>query len=159
MNNKFQWGIMNYRREILLSASALALLVAMPRPGHAEDATAPAASPSVPQVAEAGAIEEVTVTARRRTENAQDTPVAVTAFSSEAMTEKGIHEIEDLDTQVPGFRFAQEGGKNTDDVILRGLSRIPLGIGIPAVVTYFAGCRSLASPPTCRPTIWRTSRC
>jgi iron complex outermembrane receptor protein len=138
VNNKFQWGIMNYRREILLSASALALLVAMPRPGHAEDATAPAASPSVPQVAEAGAIEEVTVTARRRTENAQDTPVAVTAFSSEAMTEKGIHEIEDLDTQVPGFRFAQEGGKNTDDVILRGLSRIPLGIGIPAVVTYFA---------------------
>ena len=99
-------------------------------------ADAPDATQQPAPAAEESGLEEIVVTARRRAENAETTPVSVSALSSDALTERGIHDIQDLDNQVPGFRTSGEGGKNNTQVVMRGLSRIPLGIGIPAVVTY-----------------------
>lgn len=78
------------------------------------------------------------VTARRRSERAQTTPVSVSVLSATTLRQKNIQEVQDLNNVVPGFRFGSEGGKSTNDVTLRGLSRIPLGAGVPAVVEYFA---------------------
>ncbi len=82
-------------------------------------------------------LEEVVVTARRRAERAQTTPVSVTVLSTSTLKQRNVQEIQDLNNVVPGFRFGSEGGKSTNDAILRGLSRIPLGAGVPAVVSYF----------------------
>jgi iron complex outermembrane receptor protein len=83
-------------------------------------------------------IEEVVVTARRRAERAQTTPVSVSVLSASKLKQQNVTNIQDLNDVVPGFHFNSNGGENTDDVVLRGLSRIPLGLGIPAVVTYFS---------------------
>src|SRR5690606_22640021 len=56
-----------------------------------------------------------------------------------------VRQIEDLNAVVPGFRFGAEGGKANNNIMMRGLSKIPLGEGVPAVVTYFA---NIALPGT-----------
>jgi iron complex outermembrane receptor protein len=81
-------------------------------------------------------LQEVVVTARRRAENQQTVPVSVTALSASALIEQNVQLLQDLNTVVPGFRFAAEGGRDNSDIILRGLSKIPFGPGIPSVVTY-----------------------
>jgi len=83
-------------------------------------------------------IEEVVVTARRRAERAQTTPVSVSVLTANTLKQHNVTNIQELNNVVPGFHFNSNGGENTDDVVLRGLSRIPLGQGIPAVVTYFS---------------------
>lgn len=97
-------------------------------------ATMPAALAQAP----AAGLEEIVVTARRRAEGAQAVPISIQAFSAESLEQRNVRELQDLSLVVPGFRFGSQGGKVNTDVILRGLSKIPLGVGVPAVVTYFA---------------------
>ncbi|WP_404476490.1 TonB-dependent receptor [Novosphingobium sp. BL-52-GroH] len=82
--------------------------------------------------------DEIVVTARRREESLQTVPVAIQAFSSQQLQQRGVQDLQDLSSTVAGLRFGSEGGKNGTNISLRGLSRIPLGEGVPAVVTYFA---------------------
>ncbi|MBS7670044.1 TonB-dependent receptor [Croceicoccus gelatinilyticus] len=85
-----------------------------------------------PQVQQApsrdAGLEEIIVTARRVTESLQDTPVAVTAFTSAAIDDKFATDIRGLAgdvpnvviTNVPGFNAASIGirGQSTGDIIL-----------------------------------------
>ncbi len=73
-------------------------------------------------------LEEIVVTARRVSESLQDTPVAVTAFTSAAIENKFATDIRGLAgdvpnvviTNVPGFNAASIGirGQSTGDIIL-----------------------------------------
>jgi iron complex outermembrane receptor protein len=54
------------------------------------------------------ALEEITVTATRRSENVQEVPVAVTALSAAALSASGVTDIRDLTVAVPDFN----GGRN-----------------------------------------------
>src|SRR6516162_3772511 len=53
------------------------------------------------------ALEEVIVTARKREEALQDVPVAVTAFSAEALEIQGIANTRDLQEATPGLVFSE----------------------------------------------------
>ncbi len=70
---------------------------------------------SSPLFAQAGMLEEVVVTARKRVESLQDTPVAVSAFGAEDMRSAQINNLADLSQQVPGLT-------NTDGAKFSGLS-------------------------------------
>ena len=48
-----------------------------------------------------GVLEEVVVTARRRAENLQDTPIAVSAVGADTLERLGISDIEDIETLAP----------------------------------------------------------
>ena len=48
-------------------------------------------------------LEEVVITARKRTETLMDAPVAVTAVSGQAMESRGITNMEQLSSTVPGL--------------------------------------------------------
>jgi outer membrane receptor protein involved in Fe transport len=48
------------------------------------------------ETASSGALEEVVVTATRRTERLQDVPVSVMAFSQEKLDAQGLKNIDDL---------------------------------------------------------------
>jgi len=50
-------------------------------------------------------IEEVTVTAQRRAELVQRVPIAVTAFTGEALRAKGIDQVEEIALRTPSFVF------------------------------------------------------
>ena len=68
------------------------------------------------------ALEEVIVTARKREEALQDTPVAVSAFSAEALEVAGIANTRDLQESVPGLIFSEMGNKSPS-IFIRGVGQ------------------------------------
>jgi iron complex outermembrane receptor protein len=85
-------------------------------------------APEPERQGQAAGLEDIVVTARRVRESLQDTPVAVTAFSSAAIERKFATDIRALAgdvpnvviTNVPGFNAASIGirGQSTGDIIL-----------------------------------------
>lgn len=81
-------------------------------------------------------IDEVVVTARRKEESAQQTPVAVTALDTEGLYRQNITEMKDLMTVTPGINFTSSGGANNTVFSIRGRSRGVFGNAQPAVASY-----------------------
>src|SRR5437867_3478482 len=77
-------------------------------------------------------LEEIIVTARRREESAQSTPVAVSVLTANDLYREGIKEIRDLTALVPGVNMAQSGNNNNTVFSIRGMSRGVVG-NIPLV--------------------------
>jgi iron complex outermembrane receptor protein len=77
--------------------------------------------------AEAETIEAIVVTARRRAENLQDTPVAITALSADALERQQIVSTTDLDKVAPNLQFHSYGtltGNNSAaQVFIRGIGQ------------------------------------
>ena len=67
-------------------------------------------------------LEEVVVTARKREEALQDTPVAISAFSAEGLEEAGIANTRDLQESVPGLVFTEMSTK-TPSIFIRGVGQ------------------------------------
>ena len=59
-------------------------------------------APAFAQESEPSAVEEVIITARKKAESLQDTPVTVTAFSGEKLQEEGITDFQKLADATPG---------------------------------------------------------
>src|SRR5687768_2075176 len=53
-------------------------------------------------------LEEVVVTAQKRSENVQDVPIAIAAYTAEDLREKGIQDVAQLGNQTPNVTF--DGG-------------------------------------------------
>ena len=96
--------------------------------GASSSAMAQAAAPDGADQGQISSLEDIVVTARRVSESLQDTPVAVTSFSSQAIDRKFAVDIRALTgeipnvviTNVPGFNAASIGirGQSTGDIIL-----------------------------------------
>jgi iron complex outermembrane receptor protein len=78
--------------------------------------------------ASSGALEEVVVTATRRSERLQDVPISVMAFSQEKLDAQGLKNIDDLSRLSPGVNFQRNGmssaGNYNDegsDINIRGV--------------------------------------
>ncbi len=97
----------------LLSAAAVQAQV---QDGAGPPATDPAAAK--PASAASGSLEEVIVTARRREENIQETPIAVTAISGDALREQGITNTSELTKSVPSLQI-NKGQSN--QIYIRGI--------------------------------------
>lgn len=83
-------------------------------------------------------LEEVIVTARKRTENLQQTPVAVTALSATALREAGVRSLSDLNQIAPNIEV-QAGNGNAGgvaNIYIRGVGQrntgpnLDSGVGI-----------------------------
>jgi len=90
-------------------------------------------------------LDTVIVTARKREETLQDVPVAVTAFTPEALDKLNIQDLGDLDTQVPNLTvYAARGSTSTITAYIRGIGQAdPLwgvdpGVGIYLDDVYIA---------------------
>lgn len=74
------------------------------------------------------ALEEVTVTARRVEENLQDTPVAVSAFTAEALERRQISGTDDIGKITPNLQFTNNaplaGNNNSSVIFIRGVGQI-----------------------------------
>ncbi|NBC30286.1 MAG: TonB-dependent receptor plug domain-containing protein, partial [Spirochaetes bacterium] len=81
-----------------------------------EDDAAGAAAPP--------AMEEIVVTARKREENLQDVPIAVTALSSEFINEAGLTSVFDVADYTPNLSFRESFGRTFDRPVIRGMSNI-----------------------------------
>ena len=101
------------------TATALVLTFAIAASGPSAFAQQSAAS-------DAGnfALEEVVVTARKRTESLQDVPISITAFTAEAIEQRGIENVYDLAKLTPNLSFNQTYGRVFDRPVIRGQSQI-----------------------------------
>ena len=87
--------------------------------------------------------EEVIITARKRTERLQETPIAISAFSNEAMNIAGIANIRDLQESVPGLNISEMGNKAAS-IFIRGvgqkesLAALDPGVGVYINSIYIA---------------------
>jgi iron complex outermembrane recepter protein len=102
---------MGISKGCLAAAGAVAMLG--PLRLFAADATAPA-----------GELEEITVTAQKRSESQQNVPLSMTTFSSAALQEKSVNTFFDYATKVPNLAFAPTGdGVGTARTVsIRGVS-------------------------------------
>ena len=55
-------------------------------------------------------MEEIIVTAQKRSENLQETPVSVTAFTAEAIEALGFRQSVDITAQTPNFSVGYPNG-------------------------------------------------
>ena len=123
-------------RTLVASASTLVML-ALAAQGHAQ-----APVEAVPQTADDEAstgIEDIVVTATRQATNLQDTPIAITAVTSEALQERGITNVADLTSVVPNAQFRRVQGAFGPGVsaFIRGIGSGDTSLaGEPAVAFY-----------------------
>jgi outer membrane receptor protein involved in Fe transport len=118
-----------------------------PTSAAAEDATAAEAG------GEAGAqtapsdrapkrgIEEITVTARRREEVLQNTPLAITAFSETELEARGVQSITEITQSTPNLQFDSAAGSDSNArIFIRGVGQAdPIFTADPGVGLYVDG--------------------
>jgi iron complex outermembrane receptor protein len=86
------------------------------------------ASPVLAQGEERLALEEITVTARKREESLQDVPIAITAVTETQLDERGVAELIDLTKSVPNFTF-NGNGSTLSALGIRGIVAATRNIG------------------------------
>jgi iron complex outermembrane receptor protein len=83
-----------------------------------------------------GGLETVTVTARKRAENVQDVPLAVTAVGGDDLDANGTSQIQQLQFQAPGLVVDTPNPRQTSFAI-RGLGNNPAADGLSASVGLY----------------------
>ena len=139
---------MNYRGRLtgVSRAAGLAAMLAgglQPGPGLAQTSIGRAETPDAPS-----ALEEITVTARRREESLQLTPIAVTALSADALQERGITQLSDIEQAAPSLTLRGSapisGNPTAISAFIRGIGQVDFsantdpGVGIYVDGVYIA---------------------
>ncbi|WP_160486979.1 TonB-dependent receptor [Aurantiacibacter rhizosphaerae] len=106
---------------------------------YAQASTDTAAQPADQQATQSGgAIQDIIVTAQRRSERLQDVPIAVTAITGEALSEKQVITTQDLQLSIPSLNYGNQSGFATP--YLRGIGSDIASINSdPSVATYIDG--------------------
>jgi iron complex outermembrane receptor protein len=107
----------NYRTvRALLSSCAIALASTIPS-GTASAQTAAADTPS-----QSGQLEEVIVTAQKRTQDVQAIPTSISVLTGFALKEEQIASYDDITRAVPGVSFSAGGAPGLNFLEMRGVS-------------------------------------
>src|SRR3546814_5398375 len=99
------------------SASALAVaLVLATSPAYAQTA-----APQQPAAAEqeTGGLQDIVVTAQKRSESAQQVPIAISAVTSEALQAKGLTDVASISGQAPNVTLKSSGAFGGSSSTLR----------------------------------------
>ncbi|MBW2713538.1 MAG: TonB-dependent receptor, partial [Deltaproteobacteria bacterium] len=93
-------------------------------------------------------IEEVVVTARRRKENLQDTPISISAYTAESLEYRGVTRINQIAEFTPNLVFQNNpsfgGASNTAAIYIRGVGQkeflptVEPGVGLYVDGVYIA---------------------
>lgn len=89
-------------------------------------------------------LEELIVTARKREENLQDTPISVTAFSAEGLENRGLQDISGIGDFTPNMTFdstsALAGTSSASSIYIRGVGQSDWALPLdPGVGLYLDG--------------------
>lgn len=103
----------SFRSRLVLSASLLALPIGL--------------SASFSSTANAQAVDdEIIVTATRRAESIQDIPINISAVGGQQIEQQGFGDISELAAFVPGLNIADQGGRDGNRIVVRGLNAEPV---------------------------------
>jgi len=107
--NKGQYNFSG-RRTVLLMSCAAGAMVAL-------SATAASAQADKPDT-----VDEVVVTAERRSQSIQRVPIAITAVSGATIEKTDVRGIEDLVAKTPNISFTSNGSRDRKEISIRGVS-------------------------------------
>lgn len=110
----------------LMATSSLAL--AMSTPVAAQDQAISPASQG--EEASQGGLQDIVVTARKRSETSQDVPVAVTAISAEQIQRYDLTSMEKVAASIPQLTVGRNTTGSGAQITLRGIGTSPSSIGI-----------------------------
>ncbi|WP_340679702.1 TonB-dependent receptor [Paraglaciecola sp.] len=82
-------------------------------------------------------LETITVTAQKRTQNLQEVPVSVTAFTGDEMAESVIKDMYDLQTNVPGLGAFQSQSATNSSFSIRGVGTSSQNFGLESSVGLY----------------------
>jgi hypothetical protein len=88
------------------------------------------------QQTSASALEEIVVTARKREENLQDVPVAVSVFTGQALQQAGILSTRDLYSVTPGLNYDTGFDQNAGTPAIRGVVSTEIATYRQKVTTF-----------------------
>lgn len=100
--------------------------------------------PLTSATADAGALQEIVVTAERRSENIQNVPIAVTAFTAESLQQRNLSDIHALSNLSPGVNLDSgapfSGDRSVLSASIRGVGQDDFAFNLqPAVGVYLDG--------------------
>jgi iron complex outermembrane receptor protein len=89
--------------------------------------------------AKSNGLEEIVVTARRREENIQSVPIAITVVTPQAMQDNNVHTLQDIQMLVPSLTVSSgnAGSKDAANVTIRGQGWSSLGGGASTAVAMY----------------------
>lgn len=87
---------------------------------QAQEAQTP--SPEAVATTEGVVLENVQVTATRRDAGVQDIPINITAVTSADIARQGLTDLSDLAATVPGLFLVDQGGRDGNRIVVRGLN-------------------------------------
>lgn len=105
------------KRHFFLSTILSTLTLSVTHPGLAE-----AADAAVSTAALSTRVDEVIVTAERRSEDVKKVPAGISVLGGVALQERQITNLEDISRAVPGVSFGSGGGPGLDNIEMRGVS-------------------------------------
>jgi iron complex outermembrane receptor protein len=138
------------RVALMVGASLLGLALSGPAVAQeaatAADATASDAASGDAAVAtdQTGGLEEITVTARRRTESLQDTPIAISAVTAAGLESRGIDNVTQIGDFTPNVKFNSSvpvsASNATAAIFIRGIGQNDYQLSAdPGVGLYLDG--------------------
>jgi iron complex outermembrane receptor protein len=120
-----------------LALAAVATPAAIATPAAAAEAAEAAAAPAGDPPA--AAVEELVVTAQKRTESIQDVPLSIVAASEKQMEAKGVQSVVGLTRMVPNLRFDSIAQVSGIAVRIRGFGASSNTAIDPSVAPYIDG--------------------
>lgn len=120
-------------RALGIALAGAALLLATTSPALAQDAAG-----------NSDTLEEIVVTAQKRNENMQSTPIAISAFTADSIAKKGLADIQQVSRLAPNVSFdftsPISGASNAASVFIRGIGQQDFALTTdPGVGTYVDG--------------------
>ena len=79
-------------------------------------------------------LDEIIVTAQKRSENLQDVPISVVAISAQQVKDAGITDIRSLTILTPGLTVTSEGNENITTARIRGIGTVGDNPGLESSV-------------------------
>ena len=123
--------------KIRIGAASLASLIAIIQSAAAFAQSAPPATTPTPAAAKPIAPEEIVVTAQRRSETLERTPVAISVLSGAMLQRQAIVTEVDLQVATPGLTIRAGQNSNQLNYALRGQSLDAFSDTRPGVLPYF----------------------
>ncbi len=122
---------MYLKRQLAFGVGILALAAGVP--AFAQEVARPAGENSTDDVT---AIDDIIVTAQRRSESLSKVPVSVSAFTADTLQARNVSSEQDLAALVPGLIVKSGQNSNQISFTLRGQTLDPFSGSSPAVLTY-----------------------
>jgi iron complex outermembrane receptor protein len=91
---------------------------------------------AIAQRADGFVIEEIVVTAQKRTERLRDVPVAISVFSASSIDQTGVRELKDVADYIPNLQIS-EGNDFRSTVTIRGVGAQSRNIGFDSRVGVY----------------------